>query len=95
MKSALKTALEVFFHHDNFRPGQLAATLAATHGQDVFVRMTTGAGKSVGLFLGPLAVSDTAMGVIISPLIGLMDQQVTIFTRKFYSTVVCIIKRVG
>ena len=75
-KAALKLTLQECFKHNEFRPGQLASTLAATHGRDVFVRMATGAGKSLCLFLGPLAVSDSAMGVIISPLIGLMDQQV-------------------
>ena len=46
------------------------------HGNDVFVRMATGAGKSLCMFLAPLSVSEHAMGVIISPLNGLMDQQV-------------------
>ena len=82
VKSALKTTLEVYFHYDNFRPGQLASTLGSTHGVDVFVRMATGAGKSLCLFLGPLAVSDAAMGIIISPLIGLMDQQVRIIVMN-------------
>ena len=46
------------------------------HGNDVFVRMATGAGKSLCMFLAPLSISELAMGVIISPLNGLMDQQV-------------------
>ena len=73
MKSALKETLQRLFQHNDFRPGQLASTLAATHGRDVFVRMATGAGKSLCLFLGPIAVSGSAMG---GPQIGLMDQQV-------------------
>ena len=77
-KSALTETLQGYFKHKDFRPCQLAATLATTHGRDVFVRMATGAGKSLCLFLGPLAVSDSAMGIIISPLIGLMDEQVRI-----------------
>lgn len=76
VKSALTEALQGYFQHDSFRPGQLAASLSSTHGQDVFVRMATGSGKSLCMFLGPLAVSNSAMGIIISPLIGLMDQQV-------------------
>ena len=82
-KSALTETLRGCFKHEDFRPGQLAATLATTHGRDVFVRMATGAGKSLCLFLGPLAVSDSAMGIIISPLIGLMDQQVRILSLKY------------
>ena len=76
VKPALKTSLQRYFKHDDFRPGHLAATLAASHGRDVFVRMATGAGKSLCLFLVPLAAGTTAMGIIISPLVGLMDQQV-------------------
>ena len=69
-----------------FRPGQLEAALAILHGQDVLVRMATGSGKSLCMFLGPLAKSDAAIGVIISPLNGLMQQQVYIyvlFRRRF------------
>ena len=71
-ETSFKNSLRVFFHHHNFRPGQLATTLAATHRRDVFVRMATG-GKSL-LFLGPLAISDTLMGVFIGLLIGLMSR---------------------
>ena len=63
--------------HSSFRPGQLASTAAVLHGRDAFVRMATGAGKSLCIFLAPLAVSDTAMAVVISPLVGLVDQQVS------------------
>ncbi len=67
--------------HDNFqfsafRPGQLDALLPLVHGRDVFVRMATGAGKSMCMYLGPLAASPTAAAVVISPLNSLMDQQV-------------------
>ena len=46
------------------------------HHKDVFVRMATGSGKSVCMFLPPVVISDHAMGVIISPMNALMDQQV-------------------
>ena len=48
--------------------------MALLHGNDVFVRMATGAGKSPCMFLASLVVSGRAMGVI-SPLNGLTDQQ--------------------
>jgi len=51
--------------------------LRALHGKDVFVRMATGAGKSLAMFLVPLAYSNVAVGVIISPLNSLMDEQVS------------------
>ncbi len=64
------------FKFTSFRPGRLDALLAVIHGRDVFVRLATGAGKSMCMFLGPLAASPTAVGVVISPLTSLMDQQV-------------------
>lgn len=71
-----KAALRQFFGFDSFRPGQLAAVLPVLHGKDVFVKMATGAGKSLCFLLIPLAVSPSAVGVVISPLNALMDQQV-------------------
>jgi ATP-dependent DNA helicase RecQ len=68
--------LRKYFGFSSFRPGQMEASLAALHGKDVFVRMATGSGKSLCMFLSPLSKSDEAIGVVISPLNGLMDQQV-------------------
>lgn len=82
----LEHALRRFYKFTGFRPGQLEAMLPVLHCDDVFIRMATGSGKSLCMFLPPLAVSDNSMAVIISPLIGLMDQQV----RKFVYPCVCI-----
>lgn len=68
--------LEDVFNLRNFRPGQLEALLPALHGKDTFVRMATGAGKSLCMFLVPIASGDTSMGIIISPLNSLMNEQV-------------------
>ncbi len=68
--------LQKYFGHDTFRPGQLDAVLPTVHGRDVFVRMATGGGKSLCMFLVPLSISNAAMGVIVSPLNGLMDEHV-------------------
>ena len=65
-----------YFGYSTFRSGQKEASLAILHGHDVFVRMATGSGKSLCMFLGPLSKSDEAIGVIISPLNGLIEQQV-------------------
>lgn len=40
---------------------------------EMFTRMATGAGKSLVIFSVPLAHSNEAVGVIISPLISLME----------------------
>ena len=70
-------SLRSVFGFTEFRCGQLESMLPALHGNDTFVQMATGAGKSLCMFLVPLAYSDTAVGIIISPLNSLMDEQVT------------------
>ena len=77
----LQEVLRKYFDFSSFRPGQREAAFAILHGQDVFVRMATGSGKSLCMFLGPLSASDVAIGVIISPLNGLMEQQVSVLGR--------------
>ena len=73
----LHGALRSYFKFDDFRDGQLEAMLPIIYGKDVFVHMATGSGKSMCMFLPPLAISEHAIGVVISPLNTLMDQQVT------------------
>ena len=51
-----------------------APPLDATH--DVFVHMATGAGKSLCMFQALLAAQKNGIGVMLSPLNGLMDEQV-------------------
>ena len=75
-RERLMTALQKYFKYSSFRPGQLETLLPLIHGRDVFARMATGAGKSLCMFLAPLAIGESAIGVIISPLSALMDQQV-------------------
>ena len=79
----LEVCLQKYFKHSSFRPGQLASTAAVLHDNDAFVRMGTGAGKSLCIFLAPLAVSDTAIAIVISPLVGLMDQQVSDLAHRY------------
>lgn len=66
----LEEALREYFGFSCFRPGQLDALLSVAYGQDTFVRMPTGGGKSVCMFLVPLTTSSCATGIIISPLVG-------------------------
>ena len=72
----LQSALHNYFKFEEFRPGQLESLIPVVHGKDVFIRLATGSGKSLCIFLAPLAASNTAMVVIVSPLNGLMDEQV-------------------
>ena len=72
----LQPIMRSYFHHESFRPGQLEAILPVMHGHDVLVKMPTGGGKSLCMFLPPLATSDTAIGVVIRPLVALVEQQV-------------------
>ena len=83
--SWLHETLHRYFGFSSFRPGQLEATRAVLQGQDVFIRMATGSGKSLCMFMGPLCKGTEAIGVIISPLNGLMEQQVCIHFFVFYS----------
>ena len=78
MCSLLKArdTLTKHFKFADLRPGQLAALMPVLNGRDVLVRMATGAGKSLCIYLVPLAMGPSAGGVLISPLNGLMDQQV-------------------
>jgi superfamily II DNA helicase RecQ len=70
----LTDALHCYYGFTSFRPGQLEALLPMAHGRDMFVRMPTG-GKTVPCAI----VSCDAMGIIISPLVGLIQQQVRTF----------------
>ena len=63
----VKDSLQQYFKYDTFRPGQVEALLPVIHGKDVFVRMRTGGGKSLCMFLLPLATSETSIGLVVSP----------------------------
>ena len=76
-RTRLENTLQRYFKFAGFRPGQMDVMLPLMHCKDVCVRMATGSGKSLCMFLPPLAVSNDSMAVIISPLIALMDQQVS------------------
>ena len=77
-QAKLASVLRDTFGFQQFGPGQLEAVLPPAHGKDVFVRMATGGGKSLCMFLLPLAVGSEAMGIVVSPLIGLVEQQVMV-----------------
>lgn len=78
-QNKLTDALRSYYGFASFRPGQLEALLPVAHGRDTFVRMPTGGGKTLCMFLVPLSISCDAMGIIISPLVGLIQKQVCTF----------------
>ena len=73
---SLMNVLSTVWKYPNLRPGQLEAVLPVLHGHDVFICMATGAGKSLCMFLAPLAARENGIGAVISPLNGLTDEQV-------------------
>ena len=70
----LKASLKEFFGFDSFKGMQEQVISTILEGQDCFVIMPTGAGKSLCYQLPALISNGTA--VIISPLIALMKNQV-------------------
>ena len=69
-------APKLFETSSSFRPGQMKAVLSVLHGCDAFARMATGLEKSMYSYIPVLSSYQLSMGIIISPLVGLMDQQV-------------------
>ena len=65
--------LRSVFSFERFRPGQEAVCRAAIEGRDLLLVMATGAGKSLCYQLPAIARGGT--GVVISPLIALMEDQ--------------------
>lgn len=67
-------ALRHYFGFENFKGNQLPVIQSLLEGEDVFVLMPTGAGKSLCYQLPALMSEGTA--IVISPLIALMKNQV-------------------
>ncbi|XP_034942130.1 ATP-dependent DNA helicase Q4 [Chelonus insularis] len=80
----IETPQEVFdalklFGHKNFRPGQEKAVMRVLSGQSTLVTLSTGSGKSLCYQLPAYlyAKRSHCITLVISPLVSLMDDQVT------------------
>ena len=71
---SLKEPLKYYFGFDNFKGNQESIIRSLLDGNDVFVLMPTGGGKSLCYQLPALMMPGTA--VVVSPLIALMKNQV-------------------
>ena len=69
-----RAVLRATFGYDDFRPGQGEVVAAALAGEDLLAVMPTGSGKSMCYQLP--AIVDSALTVVVSPLIALMRDQV-------------------
>src|SRR5438552_7959900 len=71
--------LRAVFGYEEFRPGQLEIIQAVLAGRDCIAVMPTGAGKSITYQIPARILPGT--GLVISPLIALMKDQVDSLTR--------------
>jgi ATP-dependent DNA helicase RecQ len=76
----IQKTLEVFFHHQAFRPNQGEIIQDVVAGHDVLAVMATGGGKSLCYQL-PAMILD-GMTIVISPLIALMKDQVDALSKQ-------------
>jgi hypothetical protein len=75
LASSLTATLKKFFGHDAFRAGQLDVVAAAVSGRDAAVYWSTGSGKSMCYQIPALHTGKTTL--VVSPLVSLMQDQVT------------------
>ncbi len=72
--------LKKYFGYDNFRNGQEEVISAALEGRDVLGIMPTGAGKSLCYQVPGLIMN--SITIVVSPLISLMQDQVTALNKS-------------
>lgn len=84
---ALKQTLIKHFGYNTYRPGQLSAIQALMSKRDVAVFWATGSGKSLCYQIPPLhSTNHHKIGIVVSPLISLMQDQVSKLNGMMGST---------
>ena len=78
--SAPLQALQQYFGYPNFRPGQEQIVSSVVSGRDALAVLPTGGGKSICYQVPALLLPRVT--VVISPLISLMDDQVSALKRR-------------
>jgi ATP-dependent DNA helicase RecQ len=77
--------LKTFWGYEHFRPQQLEVIEAVLAGKDVLTLLPTGAGKSICYQIPVLCKK--GIGIVISPLIALMQDQVKDLKAKNISAI--------
>jgi ATP-dependent DNA helicase RecQ len=75
-----QTLLTRFFHHQHFRPSQLAIIESVVAGKDTLALLPTGGGKSICFQIPALLLEGVC--IVVSPLIALMNDQVARLQEK-------------
>lgn len=75
-----QSLLYTYFHHSQFRPGQLDIIESVVAGKDTLALLPTGGGKSVCFQIPALLLGGVC--IVVSPLIALMNDQVAQLNAK-------------
>jgi ATP-dependent DNA helicase RecQ len=81
MKEEIRQILKSFWGYDNFRPLQEDIILSVLNKNDTLALLPTGGGKSICFQVPGLALED-GMTLVISPLIALMQDQVSNLLKR-------------
>ena len=79
--------LKAYWGYENFRPQQLAVINAVLAQKDVLTLLPTGAGKSLCYQIPILCNKGNGIGLVVSPLIALMQDQVKDLAAKGISAI--------
>ena len=85
----LEKFLMKHFSYETFRPGQKDTITAILQGQNVLTVLPTGAGKSL-CYQFPSYYKNSGHTVIVSPLISLMEDQVSLLRKNDEKSVIAI-----